>query len=127
MRKHTDLESPIHRSIINYLNWQYPTAVITHAANEGNRGGRAGLIDGVRKKAMGQRAGFPDILMWYQGNFWTFEVKAPKKYAEIAQKVCGEDIIANGGRWAVVRSIDDVKAQIKLWQADGVGVVELRG
>ncbi len=129
MAKRINHEAPIHIAILNYLKWQFPGAVIHHSVNEGNRGGVKGARDGYRNKAMGQRAGWPDLVMLYHGRFWAFEVKAPKGKLSDAQALCGADIQRNGWRWAVVRSVDEVKAHIKLWQAatDTIVHVEMRG
>ena len=128
MGKNTDREGPIHRSILNYLRLQYPRAVIHHSPNEGVRGGRRGAWDGVRKKAMGQLAGFPDIIMLHDGAFYAFEVKAERGYPTQAQKDVGAQIEANGGVWAVVRSIDDVAEVIEEAEAmDGWAIVQITG
>lgn len=101
-------EMHIHKQILGYLRAVYPGALIFHPANEGNRGGIKGIKDGARNKAMGQLAGVPDIIMLSDGQFYGFEVKAPKNYPSASQKTVGALIEVNGGKWAVVRSVEDV-------------------
>ena len=108
-------ESPIHRSILAYLRTQYPSALIHHSANESHLRGKAAMMASVRKKREGMVPGFPDLMMLNNGSFWAFEVKAKGNYASDKQKAVGALIEANGGKWAVVRSIDDVKGCISEW------------
>lgn len=113
---HVDREGPIHKACLNYLRLQFPKAVITHAANESGRGGKAGVRYGSRNKSLGQMRGFPDLIMLHRGGLYTFEVKAPRNYPDDHQRAAGAAIEANGGYWAVVRSIDDVKAVLAAWE-----------
>lgn len=117
--KKRDLEGPIHKAILQYLHTQYPDALIHHSPNEGVRGGKRGQIDGARRKAMGQLPGFPDLIMYWRCYLWAFEVKSPQGRVSDDQKATGALIEANGGRWAVVRSVDDVQAAIKEWHKRG--------
>ena len=73
----------------------------------------------AKARQLGTTKGWPDIEMLYQGRFWTFEVKAKGNYATPDQKACGALIEAAGGRWTVVRSIDDVQAAIEVWLDEG--------
>ena len=45
------------------------------------------------------------------------EVKPPGEHPTEAQVEIGKRIIANGGKWTVVRSIDDAQAALKEWRA----------
>ena len=113
-------EAQIQRSIVQHLRTALPFSVVHHSANEGNRGGIAGIKDGARKKALGQVAGFPDIIVlhWSKVGPLFFEVKAKKGRVTTAQKEMHERLTALGYKVAVVRSIDDVKAALTEW---GVG------
>lgn len=112
-----DREGPIHRSILQWLRLALPHAMIHHSANEGVRSGARGMLDGKRKKAMGQVAGFPDIVVfpWSHLPVMFFEVKAPGGYASEAQKAIHEQLRVLGYRVALVRSIDDVSAALAEW------------
>ena len=112
----------------------YPDDLIHHSPNEGNRGGRSGAIDGRRRKDMGVLAGFPDIFqmgrpigcpMGYQmggmGRLWFWEVKAPGGQTSASQRQVGQMITSLGGRWAIVRSVEDVKARAREWSGEWSG------
>ena len=103
-------EDPIHKSIIQWLRAVLPDAIVHHSANEGVRGGKAGLLDGARRKAMGQVAGFPDIAVfsWSHVGPMFFEVKAPGGSVSTAQADIIKRLQAFGYRVAVVQSIDDL-------------------
>ena len=70
-------ETSIQIDIVDYLRKVLPpSAIVHHSKNEGNRGGRKGLMDGVRAKKMGVAAGFPDIAVYASGKRVLFlEVK----------------------------------------------------
>jgi hypothetical protein len=113
MGKRRDLEGPIHRAILNYLRRQYPRALVHHSPNENTMKGPdvARLIS--RNKSLGMVPGFPDIIMLHEGALFAFEVKTPRGRATPDQSAVGAIIEANHGVWAVVRSIDEVKAVIE--------------
>lgn len=111
-------EAQIHRSIIAYLRSVMPDAVINHSAGEGVRGGKAGIMDGARRKAMGQTAGYPDIevLPPAQVGPLFFEVKKEGSYTSPTQKELHIRLHNLGYRCAVVRSIDDVRDFLRAWE-----------
>lgn len=130
MDKRKDREGPIHRSIYHYLLAAHPRALVFHPANELNMGGnrQSKAIAQVKAKSLGMLPGVPDLIMLLDGTFYGFEVKAPGNYPTEAQRAVGDAIKANGGCWAVVRSIDDAQEAIDEFQAlDGWSQVELRG
>ena len=47
-----DREGPIHRAILHYLRVVLPGAIIHHSASEGVRGGKAGYMDGAKRKGI---------------------------------------------------------------------------
>jgi hypothetical protein len=112
-----DRETPVQVAIVNYLRLALPHAIIHHSANEGVRGGKRGMIDGLKKRKMGQIAGFPDIVVfsWSHMPVMFFEVKAEGNYADKTQREVHAKLEALGYRVAVVRSIDDVKERLTAW------------
>lgn len=110
-------ETQIHRSIIAWLRAVMPDAIVHHSANEGVRGGKAGMLDGARKKGMGQVAGFPDIqvITWQHVPAMFFEVKTPTGGVSKEQAAIIKRLSEFGYRCAVVRSIDDVRARLFEW------------
>ncbi len=56
------------------------------------------------------RAGIPDIIAIIDGQFVGIECKAdPSKKPTALQSKCGEEILAAGGRWELVRSVEDTE------------------
>ena len=112
-----NLEGPIHAAVLAHLRNQYPKAVIHHSPNETDVKGPMIARAIAKQKMMGMLVGFPDLLMLLDGRFYGFEVKAEGGRTSDAQLAVGEAIVAAGGFWAVVRSIDDVKDKMDKWQA----------
>jgi hypothetical protein len=112
-----NLEGPIHAAILAYLRRQYPKAVIHHSPNETDVRGPTIARAIAKQKMLGMLTGFPDLMMLHEGRFYAFEVKAEGGRVSEAQKAVGEAIIASGGHWAVVRSIDDVREKMEEWNA----------
>jgi hypothetical protein len=112
-----NLEGPIHAAVLAYLRRQYPKAVIAHVPNQTDVKGSNIARAIAKQKMMGMLVGFPDLLMLHDGRFYGFEVKAEGGRTSDAQKAVGEAIIASGGFWAVVRSIDDVRERMEEWNA----------
>mgnify|MGYP003442690372 CR=1 FL=1 len=110
-----DREGPIHRAILHYLRVVLPGAIIHHSASEGVRGGKAGYLDGAKRKGMGQVSGFPDILALTEAGPLFFEVKAEGSYASPAQKAMHGQLAALGYSVAVVRSVEDVREVLAAW------------
>lgn len=54
-------------------------------------------------------AGFPDLLVCYQGKFIALEVKTPKGTATKQQEYVMQNINEQGGIAEVVRSVEDVE------------------
>lgn len=111
-------ERVIHEAVLGFLSTAFPDAVIHHSPNEVDIRGEEAARTIVKARRMGTVKGWPDIEMICRGAFWTFEVKAPGNQASDDQKACGARIIAAGGRWAVVRSIDDVAECVEEWRGD---------
>lgn len=120
MARHIDREGPIQKAVAQYLKIKYPASLVFSVPNElaSKAGGgkttkaRQNIIRNVQAQAkkMGMLPGMADICMLYEGCFYAFEVKAKGNYQQDNQKAAQARVEANGGVYAVVRSIDDVKA-----------------
>jgi hypothetical protein len=110
-----DVEGPIHRSVLAFLRVTLPGAVIHHSPNEIGVQGKDIARAIAKAKHNGMLVGFPDILVIWRGQVWTFEVKARGRGLTDEQASVGESIIAQGGKWAVVRSIEDVAICVAAW------------
>lgn len=128
-RARRDVEGPIHRAVLQYLRLVLRGAVIHHSPNEVDLSGAAVARAIAKAKSKGMLTGFPDILVIWAGQVWAFEVKAPGNKPTAEQARVGADIVSQGGKWAVVRSVDEAAAYVAQWMetAPQVAVVEKRG
>ncbi len=78
-------------------------------------GGARSLLQGQIFKAMGVKAGQPDIEIVWQGRAYFLELKAGKGTVSEAQRYRHAELIAAGCPVAVCRSLDAVRAQIFAW------------
>lgn len=118
--KRRDQETPYHVAILDYLRLAYPGALIWHTANEiemsGDEATRKGLkIAQAKAKKKGMLPGFPDIAMFHGGILYTFEVKAPDGRPTQEQLDVGALIEKNGGFFAVVTTVEEVKHWMQEW------------
>ena len=117
-------ERKVQISILRWLRTVMPKAMIHHSVNEGNRGGKAGMLDGARKKNMGMVPGFPDLIVLPYANIGAFfiEVKAEKGRVSPVQKQVHDMLDNLGYKVCVAKSVDDVRAFL---QAEGIGFNEV--
>ena len=103
------LEKEIQKSILEFLEWQKNIYFF--------RAG-AGAVKTIRKNgSMGffktGKKGLPDIVLVLNGYFIGLEVKRPSGVQSEAQKEAQKDIESAGGKYFLVRSIDDVEKVLK--------------
>ncbi len=103
-------EDQIHAAIVTCLRMQLRDAVIHHPRNEGNRRGKAGIIDGARGKRMGVKAGYPDLVIHYRGATYFIEVKPPGKYLSPVQRDLRTELQAQGFAYWICQSVEDAMA-----------------
>lgn len=114
-RPYRSLELPIHRAVLHYLKLALPGAVIHHSAQNLGVTGPAIARAVALSKSMGMCVGFPDLLVIWRGRVMGFEVKAEGGTTSETQRAVGAAFGDNGARWAVVRSIDDVRDCLADW------------
>ena len=96
-------ESNIQKAILDYLQYQENLSklwFVRSASGEVN-------TDTGRRFKTGKK-GCPDILLCYRGRFIGLEVKTAKGRQSKAQVEAQKRIEACGGKYYIVRSIDDV-------------------
>lgn len=122
-------EVAVHRAVLHLMRVRLPGAVIHHSPNESGLPSSVARIAGVKARSLGALTGFPDLLAIWRGQVFAFEVKAPRGRLSDAQAAVGAQIIENGGRWAVVRSVDEADAHLAAWKAQAApyAVIEVRG
>lgn len=110
-------ERQIHAAVIDMLRWGLPDGWVVYGLNNNPRSKVAGAIG---KGRLGYKAGIPDIIIIGQSEdghlavFW-MEIKAAKGRVSPEQRNEHDRLIAAGSPVAVVRSVQDVERQAKLW------------
>ena len=87
--------------------------LLHHSPNEGLLVKRAS--DGSKRKAMGVRAGFPDFIFLKSNRFYPYlaiELKTQKGKQSEHQIAYQKAIEANGGKYVVVRSLEEFMSEI---------------
>lgn len=99
-------EQALQISVVQYLRVALPSDVFWTAINPvpGKTRAAAGL-----SKAMGMRAGAPDLIFLDRGRFFGIELKAGKGTVSDNQLECAEDIRSAGGYIHLCRSLPEVQ------------------
>jgi hypothetical protein len=79
-----------------------------------NGGGRSKAEGGIFK-AMGVKAGNPDIHIVFERCLYTIELKAKRGRVSDNQDTMRDELERAGARYAVCRTVDEVLAQLKAW------------
>lgn len=112
MPKRRQPEAELQKSVIEYLRYRLQGCLFFHVPN----GGKRSAAEGAKFKAMGVLAGVADILIFKDGGFYAIELKAGVGGMSCLQKDFKERWCDECGKYAVCRSIDEVKEMLKKWQ-----------
>ena len=111
--KHT--ENELQKACVNWFSYQYPeyALLLHHSPN----GGRRDKITGALFKAMGTRAGFPDLMLLLPNKshpYLCIELKTDIGRQSEAQKAWQTAVQEHAfARYAIVRSVEEVFEDIK--------------
>ena len=98
-------EDEIHKSIVQFLKYRLPDAIIHHSPNEG----RSTINWKMRQKSLGTVFGWPDLEVFVPNFSPIFiEVKRPKAYLNANQKAVKQLFDNLNLHYFVCRSVDDV-------------------
>lgn len=125
----TDREGPLHRSILAHLRRLFPAAVIHHSPNGSSLKGPEVARQIAKAKSLGMVKGFPDLVVFHEGEALFFEVKAEGGKTQPEQNEVLAQLKAQGFRAAVVRSLQDVDECLDHWQIEpwqSIGCVSAR-
>lgn len=104
-------ESDIHRAVAEYLN----AALMPPAFWTTFPAGGGGYVRGAHLKALGLKAGFPDLLIIAGGKPYGIEIKAPRKYPEPEQRALHGILRDAGCPVMVCRSSAEVEMTLRAW------------
>lgn len=107
-------EADLQRAIVHALRIVLPFGAEVHASNNEVRGSS----DWARKqqalnRSMGQRPGFPDLMIMVDRRVLFLEVKTPEGRLSTAQREFQAFALTQGHGFAVVRSVDDALAALR--------------
>lgn len=107
------IEDNLQKSCVRWFSYQYPNyeKLLHHSPN----GGKRNAIEAAKFKAMGVRAGFPDLMLCvarngYHGLF--IELKTEKGRQTDNQKFYQYMLEEQGYHYVVVRSIEEFQTVI---------------
>jgi hypothetical protein len=104
-------EDALHQQIAEFLRLALPPEVWWSTFPSGG----GGAARGGKLKAMGLRAGVPDLLVLHEGRLFGIELKSAKGDVSAEQIDCHRDMVLAGARVAVCRSVDDVGFWLEKW------------
>ena len=104
-------EQALQVAVADYLRLVLPPTVFWSAVGHGG-GGR---VRGAILKAMGLRAGVPDLFLIHGGRAYFIELKTPTGRISTAQMVAHDAIERAGATVAICRSVDAVADQLRRW------------
>lgn len=87
------------------LQYRWLSWALFHVPNGGSRN----RIEAAKFKAMGVRAGVPDLILLHRSGAYAYlalELKAGKNTQTANQKLYQSKMEADGGKYAVIRSLD---------------------
>lgn len=120
-------EEALHMAVARFLDVALPSdAVWWHTPN----GGKRTRVEAGKFKAMGVRAGFPDIAILWRGKLLLIELKAPGRPARLSpdQRTMSDRLERAGASWRCINSLDTLetifyvvgiplRATINLWKS----------
>lgn len=114
-RRSRHLEDKLQVSCRCWFDLQYPKLrlLLHHSPNEGLLPRRAS--DGAKRKAMGVRAGFPDLILLLPNHshpFLAIELKTAEGRQSQTQKDYQSAVEEAGGEYVIVRSLEQFKSVI---------------
>ena len=104
-------EDRLQQECYTWFHNEYPDLrlVMWHTENEGKRNGRAQM----RFKTMGGTPGVADLIWFYGGEFFAFELKTQTGTQSKSQKEWQAAIEKQGGHYRIVRTIGEFQYYVQ--------------
>lgn len=104
-------EAAIQTAIVTHFRRHYEGHII-HVPNSGRRG----MLEAIRFKAMGVKAGVPDLILFTPRGCYLVEVKTEKGVLSPRQSCFITDLQELGFDVAIVRSADEAARAFREWK-----------
>lgn len=105
-------EEQIHRAVVSHLKMRaMPGVFFFHSPNGGGRSKAEGGIF----KALGVRAGLPDLIVFYRAQIFGLELKSSKGRVSPAQRQTLNEMEVAGARTSIAASIDEALVTLECW------------
>lgn len=116
-------EDDLQKACVRWFDyrWNHCRLLLHHSPNEGELIG--GPRAGAKRKAMGVRAGFPDLVLLRPSGgcpFLCVELKTRTGRQSATQREYQRQVEAVGGRYVVVRSVDEFISVMETYMAGEV-------
>lgn len=104
-RRRNQPEEQLQRAVAAFLDVALPEdAVWFHVPNGGARTkAEAGIF-----KAMGVKAGVPDVLILWRGQLYCIELKAPGRSLSPGQRDMRDRLLKSGAEWGLAKTVGEV-------------------
>jgi hypothetical protein len=104
-------EAALQRAVAAFLDVALPDDAWWSAVGHGG----GGLVRGAQLKAMGVKAGFPDVHVLWRGIPIYIELKSTTGALSDEQKAVRDAIRKSGGLWHMARSVEQVEQALVSW------------
>ncbi len=105
-------EELLQKAVADYLRVALPSDSTWHHSPNETKGTVAWH---AKRKALGMRAGWPDIEIIWQGRAYFVELKAPGNYLSPPQKKTHGALLKAGAPVATCRRIEEVEGTLRGW------------
>jgi hypothetical protein len=105
-------EDAVHLAVVEHLRSRCKANIFwTHVPNGGHRH----PLVGKKLKAMGTRAGVPDLLLLIEGRLHALELKCLHGCASVVQRKVMKELEAAGAVTAIGRGVDEAVGILDSW------------
>jgi len=105
-------EERIHRAVVDHLRTRAKTGVVWwHTPN----GGKRGIAEARRFKALGVRPGVSDLLAFFNGELFCLELKAPNGRPSESQFTFISDMQKQGAYACIAEGLNEAIAVLEAW------------
>ncbi|HVJ31630.1 MAG TPA: VRR-NUC domain-containing protein [Terriglobia bacterium] len=106
-------EQQLQITVAQFLDMALPADAVWTAVNPVP--GKTKAVAGL-SKAMGLKAGFPDVLIFWQKRLYLIELKTDRGRLSPEQRDMMNDLIDAGAFYGIAKSLDEVIGHLTYWK-----------